>query len=162
MKVRLALLLLHERRRLADIPCPLRLVGDRDVVDGRAEITQCFVPEVTHVLDERLDRVRGLFLRGLLAASRAARKFVASQRFTQEGHQRSIARQENGMHFAGMRAAGGDVEPHHRLACARHAGDEADDLALLRPRLVHQIFDRLQISYEPRPFLRLSASHAFK
>jgi hypothetical protein len=60
LKVRLAFLLLHERRRLADIPRPLRLVEDRDVIDGRAEITQCFVPEVMHVLDECLDRVRRL------------------------------------------------------------------------------------------------------
>ena len=98
---------------------------------GGCHLAQPLVAEVVHVLDEGLHGLARLHLRDLLLLALAALHVVARQRFAQHGHQRSVARQEHGVGAGLLAVRRGDVQPHQRLAGARHAGDEADDLSAL-------------------------------
>jgi hypothetical protein len=81
----------HEVRCPRQIPGALCLVEESDMLDGRAGVHKTVIAEVMHVLDESLDLTACFTeLESLLLLAHPLH-LVTSERFAQDGYQRSVA-----------------------------------------------------------------------
>src|SRR5579884_311707 len=97
------------------------------MLDGHLSRVKVFVAEIMNILDKRLDFAQGFALPDLYSALPFSPNLISRKRFSQNRHERAVAREKNTIQVVGLIHMGGcNVQPNQRLARTRNARHEAD------------------------------------
>ena len=132
------LLSMHETSGLLEIPRPLSLVKDDDVIDRRPRINQSFIPEVMDILNEGFDTLAYFPFTNPFTTALSAQNLIASEGFTQNGNQWAVSRKENCVRgLIAFPSARSDVQPDECLAGTGNSCNETNDLTSGMTRFIH-------------------------
>ena len=126
----------HEATSHGFIPSALRFVKDDYSIAWCLCTLQSCISEVVNILDKGLHLLTNLALAHFFLNSLEALDFIAGQRFSENGNERTVSGKEDGVRLLmPITLLGGDIQPNKRFSSTGHSRYKDDMLFSLRGRL---------------------------